>query len=440
MRTFTFLWAGQLISALGTGLGQFALGVWVFRQTGSTTQFTMMAFVAASVALALAPVAGTLADRWDRRRILILSDVGSGAMTLTTAFLLFTDRLQAWHVYPIVAVMVGFSVFQGPALAATVGSLVPREHLARASGMVQMSRAVAQILAPLAGGILIGRIGYQGLLLIDCVTFFLAVTTLLMLAIPRPPRPEDAGSRSLTGDFAAGWRYLRERPGLFSLMSLYAVTNFSMSIVQVLLTPLVLSFATPVELGTVESAAAAGLLLGSLGLSIWGGPQKRVAGIFGLLLFQGCLLFLGGVEPSIPLIALVAFAFMCTLPIISGCSQAILQSKVDPGVQGRVFGMAGFIAASTVPLAAAVAGPLADWVFEPALAPGGALAGSVGRLIGVGTGRGIGLLFILLGLFVVIVVPLAFLNPRLRRVESELPDAVHPQAGAPEGEPRLQGA
>jgi MFS family permease len=440
MRTFTFLWAGQLISALGTGLGQFALGVWVYRQTGSATQFAMMAFVAASVALALTPVAGTLADRWDRRRILILSDAGSGAMTLTIAFLLFTDRLQTWHVYPIVAVMVGFSVLQGPALTASVGSLVPREHLARASGMVQMSRAVAQILAPLAGGILIGRIGYQGLLLIDCVTFLFAVTTLLMLSIPSPPRPEDAKRRSLTGDFAVGWRYLRERPGLLSLMSLYAVTNFSMAIVQVLLTPLVLSFATPIELGTVESAAAAGLLLGSLGLSIWGGPKNRVWGIFGLLLFQGCLLFLGGVQPSIPLIALVAFAFMSTLPIISGCSQAILQSKVDSGVQGRVFGMAGFIAASTVPLAAAVSGPLADWVFEPALAPGGALAGSVGRLIGVGTGRGIGLLFILLGLFVVIVVPLAFLNPRLRRVESELPDAVQPHAGAPEGEPRLQGA
>jgi hypothetical protein len=201
--------------------------------------------------------------------------------------------------------------------------------------------------------------------------------------------------------------------------------------VQVLLTPLILSFATAVELGSVSSAAAAGALVGAVGLSVWGGPRRRMGLIFALMVVQGCLLVVGGLEPSVRLVALAAFTFMVTVPLIGGTNQAILQSKVAHQVQGRVFGMAGFIAVSTLPLASALAGPLADRVFEPALAPGGALAATVGTLVGVGPGRGIGFLFVLLGAMVVVVVSLAFLNPRLRRLESELPDAPAPVPAPP---------
>ena len=147
--------------------------------------------------------------------------------------------------------------------------------------------------------------------------------------------------------------------------------------------------------------------------------------IFAILAFQGCLLFLGGVDPSIPLIALAAFGFSFTIPIIGGCNQAILQSKVAPEVQGRVFGIAAFIVACTLPLASGIAGPLVDRVFQPLLSDGGALATTfVGHLIGVGPGRGAGLLSILVGVVVLLIVGIAFLNPRLRRIETELPDAV----------------
>lgn len=459
MREFLTIWIGQLVSTIGTSLGGFALGVWVYEKTGSATQFALIAVIAGLTMLLTSPFSGALADRLDRRKIMLFSNLGSAAMTVGLASLMFTNRLETWHVYPFIVIMVILGSLQGPALTSSISLLVPRQHLARAAGMSQMSRAVGQIIGPFAAGVLVGTIGYYGVIYIDCATFLFAAATLFFVRIPSPLKtPEPSGEaapsgtaapseapgprrRSMFGDLAQGWAYIRERPGLFALLSMYTLTNFCMGMVQVLLTPLILSFATPVELGSVNSTAAAGVLLGSLTLSLWGGPKNRVWAIFAVLIFQGCLLFLGGVEPSIPLIALAVFGFMFTIPIIAGSNQAILQSKVAPAVQGRVFGMAAFIVACTIPLASAIAGPLVDHVFQPLLSPGGALATTfVGRLIGVGPGRGVGLLFVLLGVIVLIIVGLAFLNPRLRRIETELPDAVRQDPGMPDAERQPQRA
>ena len=427
MRPFFILWFGQLVSTFGTSLGSFSLGVWVFQKTGTATPFAMIAVVIGVVMLVLAPLSGVLADRWDRRKIMLFSNVGSAVMTLVIASLMLTGRLEVWHVYPFVIVMVSLGALQGPALAASVSLLVPRRNLARASGMSQVSRSSAGIVGPFAAGFLVSTIGNYGVIYIDCATFLFAAATLLLVPIPKPPQTAGPRRFSMFRDLGAGWAYIRERHGLFALLSMYTLTNFCMGIVQVLLTPLILSFATPVELGSVNSAAAGGVLLGSLALSFWGGPRKRIWTIFAVLVFQGCVLFLGGVEPSIPLIVLATFGFMFTSPIIAGTNQAILQSKVAPEVQGRVFGMAGLIVACTMPLASAIAGPLVDRVFQPLLSPGGTLATTfVGNLVGVGPGRGVGLLFVVLGVSVLVIVSLAFLNPRLRRIETELPDAIRP--------------
>jgi DHA3 family macrolide efflux protein-like MFS transporter len=448
MRIFLTLWLGQFVSMIGTGLGSFALGVWIFEKTGSATRFAFIAFVAGITMLVVSPLAGALADRWDRRRLLLMSDLGSAAMTLIIGGLLFTGRMQPAYIYPMVVVMVTLAAFQSPALLASISLLVPRDQLARASGMTQTARAVSQIIGPLAAGVLVGRIGYHGLILIDTLTFLFAACTIFAVRIPQLRRdgPAAAGSgRSLLGDLAYGWSYLRRMPGLLALLALFGVTNFCMGMVQVLLTPLILSFASPLELGSVNSAGAAGVLLGGLTISIWGGPRRRVRGILAVLAVQAVILFLGGVQPSIPLIALASFCFMFTLPFITSSNQAILQSKVALDVQGRVFAVAGMIAAGTIPLAALTAGPLADRVFGPLLENGGALTRTaVGRLLGVGPGRGEGLMFILLGALVLIAVGVASLNPRLRQVETEIPDAIHPEpdpaAASVQSEPSLSNA
>jgi DHA3 family macrolide efflux protein-like MFS transporter len=444
MKAFLVLWAGQFISSVGSALGGFSLGVWVYQRTHSATSFALVAFVGTITMLLLSPVAGAVADYWDRRKLILLADLGSSAITATMAFLFFTHRMQPWMVYPIAVLMVTFLAFQGPALASSVPLLVGRKHLARASGIAQTGRAISQILGPLTAGVLIGWIGYQGVALVDAGTYLVAVTAALLIRVPSPPPLAGAAvQRSVRANLLFGWRYLQERRGLVALLVLFGVTNFCMGMVQLLLTPLILSFATPVELGTVSSTAAVGILLGGLAVAIWGIPKHRVLTVLGVITLQSLILFLGGAQPSIPLIALAAFGFMLAVPFALASTNTILQSKVASAVQGRVFAVSGMIAAGSMPLASLLAGPLADKVFGPLLLPHGKLAATaVGHLLGVGPGRGVGLLFIVLGALTLITVGVSLFNPRLRNLESEIPDALLPEPAATPapGEPSLESA
>ena len=444
MRRYLLLWFSQFVSGVGTGLGSFALGVWVYRQNASATQYSMFAFVATCTGLLVGPLAGVLADRWDRKRLILLGDSGAAVMTSLMALALYTSQMRLWHVYIIVVVMVGFSALQGPAFVASISQLVPRRQLGRASGMMQAAGIATGLICPPLSGALVPVIGYHGVIAIDISTFLFAFFVLLFIRLPRPASTAASQERrSLLGDFRFGWDYLRQRPGLLSLLWVFAATNFALSIVQVLLTPLILSFGSATNLGFVNTATAAGGLIGSLILSVWGGPQNRINGILLFLLLQAPILLLGALQPNVMLIAVASFIFTGLSPLIGGLSQAIWQSKVAHEVQGRVFAMRGLIISSTAPLAFLLAGPLADRVFEPLMAPGGAFADTIGQIIGVGKGRGVGLLFIALGLFLMLVVLLFSLNPRLRKVESEIPDALRDSIEdtvIPEGEAQLQKA
>jgi MFS family permease len=425
MRRFLLLWFSQFVSGVGTGLGSFALGIWVYRQNASATQYSLFAFAATSSALLVGPLAGVLADRWSRKWLILLGDFGAAVMTSLMALALYTGRMHLWYVYVIVVIMVGFGSLQGPAFTASVSQLVPRHQLGRASGMAQAAGIATGLICPPLSGALIPVIDYHGVILIDISTFLFAFLVLLFIRIPHLPASADKQERrSLLSDLLFGWTYLRQRPGLLSLLWLFAATNFALSIVQVLLTPLVLSFGSASNLGFVNMAMAAGGLIGSVALSIWGGPQNRVSGILLLLLLQAPILLLGALQPNVMLIATASFLYTALSPIIAGLSEVIWQSKVPHGIQGRVFSMRGFIGSSTAPLAFLLAGPLADRVFEPSMAPGGALAGTIGQVIGVGKGRGVGLLFITLGLFTLLVVLLFSASPRLRKVESEVPNTL----------------
>ncbi len=410
---------------VGTGLTAFSLGVWIFQETGSATRFALLSLAVFLPVIVLSPVAGALVDRWDRRWAMIAGDFGSALCTLALASLVWSGRLEVWHVYALQAVSSGFASVQYPAFAATTTLLVPRRQLGRANGMAQLGIATAQVLAPALAGALVGRIGLRGVILVDFATFLVALATLAAVRFPRPPAaPEGAAARaSLLRQAWHGWLFIRQRPGLQAMLLLLAATNFCMAFLQALVTPLVLGFASVEVLGVVLSAAGGGMMTGGLLMSAWGGPRRRVDGVGAGLLLQGMLLFLGGVRPSAALVGAAAFAFMLAFPFIEGCSQAIWQSKVPPDLQGSVFAVRRMVAWSTLPLGYLLAGPLADHVFEPLLAPGGALAGTVGRVIGVGPGRGIGLLFVVLGALVLTTLATAWRNPRLRRVETELPDA-----------------
>jgi MFS family permease len=435
MRVFTLIWVGQLVSLLGSGLSGFALGLWVLRGTGSVTRFALISMFTVLPRILLAPVAGALTDRWDRRRTMMVSEAASAASTLALVILLYTAHLQVWHIYVAMSLISVSTAFQWPAYTAAATVLVPKEQLGQASGMVQTAQGVAQTFAPMLAGVLIELPFVQvgGVLAIDAFSYLFALGTLLAVRFPSVrAESRQSDSTSLLHEIADGCRYLMARPGLLALLFFLAASNFLFGLITVLVAPLVLSFASPKVLGIVMTSAGMGMMIGSVAMAVWGGPKRRVSAILGFTVLSGLALLPAGLPASAALIATGAFFFLLGIPFIGGCSQAILQSKVALGVQGRVFAVTGAIGASAMPLAYVAAGPLADRIFGPALAPGGPLAATVGRFVGVGPGRGIALAFMTLGVFFLLTAVAGALFPRFRHVESELPDAV---VDLPEPEP-----
>lgn len=423
-RTFTLIWFGQLVSLIGSGLTSFALGVWVYQQTGSVTQFALLSVATSIPGIILLPFAGALVDRWDRRWTMMVSDSAAALGTLCLSLLLASSQLELWHIYVAMAVNASASAFQWPAYSAATTLLVPKQHLARAAGMVQTARATSQVLSPLLAGFLVVTIGIHGVLLVDFATFLFAVTFLSLVRIPRPREATGAGRHgSLLSDIKFAGRYLTERPGLIRLLTFFSSINLFYSLAVVLVTPLMLSFKTAEVLGFTVSAGATGLLLGGLLVSAWGGPKRRIHGVVGTALVLGVSLMVVGVRPQVPLIAAGLFCFNFCIPIINSCSQAIWQVKVAAHLQGRIFAIRRMLVTSSSPLGYLLAGPLVDKVFEPLLAPGGVLAGSVGLVVGTGAGRGIGLVFLVLGLMCCIIGAWGLMSTRLMRIEEELPDA-----------------
>jgi predicted MFS family arabinose efflux permease len=416
---------GQFVSVVGSGLTSFALGVWVFERTGSATQFALIGLFAVLPRVVLSPLAGSVVDRWDRRRAMIMGDAGAGFSTLVLVLLLFTNRLEIWHVYLIVGVSAAFSTVQWPAFTAATTLLVPKKNYGRANGMVQLGKAAADILAPALAGFLVLVIELDGVILIDFATFVFAVITLLPVRFPKPQSAITGGSESISlkHDMTFGWTYISARPGLLGLLVFFAAVNFLWGMVGALITPMILGFTTSELLGVIISIAGAGMLAGSLVMSIWGGPQRRINSVLCFEFLSGICFVLMGLRPSFWLTAMGAFGAHVTIAIVYGSNQAIWQSKVAPDVQGRVFATQQMIAKAASPLAYLLAGPLADRVFEPLLATAGLLTENVGQIIGCGAGRGIGLLFIVMGMLKMAVTVAGYAQPRIRFVEDELPDA-----------------
>lgn len=423
MRTFITIWFGQFISMLGSGLTGFALSVYIYQETGSATQLGLSMLSATLPSLLISPLAGVLVDRWDRRWVLLLSDTGAGLSTLMIWLLLGEGHLAVWHIYLANAANSLLGAFQRPAFMASTTLLVPKRQYGRAAGLGQLGAAVSQIVSPLAAGFLIGRIRVQGVILIDFATYLVAALSLLVVRIPRPAESgaEERG-RGVLREAGYGLTYLRRRPGLMGLLLLFAFCNFSLGLYAVLFTPLVLSFSTADALGGVLSAGGFGMLGGSLVMSGWGGTRRKVNSLFGALGLAGAFLCLAGLRPNPFLVGAAASGFFFMVPIANGSSQAIWLAKVAPEVQGRVFATRAMMATVANPLAYLLAGPLVDYLFGPLMAVDGALADSVGTVIGVGAGRGIGLLFVTIGLLMSVATLLAYLYPRIRWLEDELPD------------------
>lgn len=358
----------------------------------------------------------------------MLSDAVSALCVASLAALLFSQRLDVWHVCVMAGIMSVSTAFQFPAYSAAATLMVPRDQLGRASGLVQLAQALSQIAAPVIAGTLVVAIDVAGVLLADVASYLVSLTVLTMVRIPAPTASTEGrqGKGSIWREAAYGWRYHTARPFLFGLLMYFSGMTFVMAMAQVVVTPMILSFGSPAALGTILSAGGAGMLIGSVAMSAWGGPRHPAHGVLGFGILFGASLVFVGLRPSIPLVAVGVFSAFIAVPIATGCGHAIWLASTAPDVQGRVFAVRRMLARSMTPLAYLFAGPLADGVFEPLLSGGGRLS-ALSVLVGTGPGRGIGLFVVVLGLTSVLVSAGAYLSPAFRhgaRVHTLAPESL----------------
>ncbi|MGL5134704.1 MAG: MFS transporter [Planktothrix sp.] len=428
MPTFLLVWLGQIVSMFGSSLTEFALGVWVYQTTGSITQFALISVCIHLPNLLISPLAGAIVDRSSRRGAMIINDIIAAVGTLILMVLVFSNRLEVWHIYVAVCVSSISGAFQWPAYMASIPQLVPRNDLSRANGMVQVSRAIAKISGPTVAGILVGSIGIGSILIIDSATFVLGLITLLIVRFPKvepsKSQQQPLNFNRLWQETLSAWNYILIRPGLKKLLGFFAVTYFTEGMLQILFWPVVLTFASSQQLGLILSISGCGMLLGSVAVSVSGGPKNRMKAILWLVGLQGLCLCLGGFRPSIFLAGIGGFGYLFARPFIVSSNHTIWQSKIPFELQGRIFSLQSVVERSLLIISHLTVGPLADRVLEPMMKPGGLLADSIGQIIGVGAGRGSGLLFMLIGILNIVAALIAYQMPRLRRVEKEIPDAI----------------
>jgi MFS family permease len=425
MRTFFVVWGGQLVSVIGSGLTRFGVAFWVFGETNSVTSLAMVILAGSVPAILIGPFAGTFVDRFDRRLIMIGADTLAGISSVALAVFWLTGNLELWHIIGASVVGAIGETFQVPAYLASVTLLVPKKQLSRANGLTNVNQALGFVLTPVLAGLLIATVGLGAILIIDVATFVVAAVTLLVVRFPDLEPSEAADERtSFIGETVDGLRYLTRRIGLLLFLFLAAILNFLLGFHNILVFPLLLSFTTEAVVGSVFSAVGIAMLLGSIVASSWLGPKQRMRFMLASMAVGGMCVAFSGLRASAIWIAAWTMGLIALVPVINATSQTLWQTKVAPDYQGRVFATRRVIATMATPIAYILAGPLADGFFEPLLADDGALAGSIGQVIGTGPGRGIGFMYVLMGLGLAVVSLAGFAIRPLRDVETDLPDVI----------------
>lgn len=429
-RAFLLVWFGQVVSMVGSGMTTFALGIWAYQKTGLATSLALVSFFSMAASIVATPLAGVYVDRWDHKLTMMLSDLLGVTATIAALVLYLSGHLQIWHLYVIALLEgVGFA-FQWPAYSAAITQMMPKEHYARASGLMSLADNGSMIIAPVLAAFLMQSIHAGGIMAIDIATFGVAVLALLNAEIPHQS-PHTSAREPMRRQLAFGFRFIRGHGPLLALVSIAAASNFMIQLSNPLLTPMVLARTrqSTTALGFVESAAGIGGAIGGLVLAVWGGPRAKVrwmllADAVSYLALGLCIFF--GHEP---IVWAVGFLVCWGLGVVvDGISQSIWQEKVPSELQGRVFSARRTISWVIRPVATLLSGPLADKVFEPALRPGGTLVPIFSRFVGTGAGAGIAVLYLFSATAASLVSLAGFLVPGLRNLEQILPEQDQEQA------------
>ena len=423
MRKFLVIWIGQLASLLGSEMTNFAITIWAWQVTGQATPLSLIMFFVHTPRVIASLFAGVLVDRFNRKLLMIIGDLIAGISTVAILLLFLTNNLQIWHLYCTAAINSLFGFIQGLAYSASLSLLVPPQQYNRVTALNSVQMSGAFILAPALAGGLYPVIGLKGILIIDLVTFVIAIATLSLVSIPQPLRetkePREKKTEERWEDLAFGIRYLLQHRSLLAILGFLSITFFIDSFNFAILPAMVLARSNndPTVWGRLLTTFGIGGVLGATTMSIWNLPKKRINGLLiGNAIWKGGLILLSVTQSMAgKLIAAVVSGFCSPFP--GSSSQGIWMSQVSPEIQGRVFAARDLIAGIATPLGAAIAGVLVDNYFQPAIETDSMLARLFGGIFGNETGAGMAVAIALFSFCGMAISLVGYVFPMLRDIE-----------------------
>jgi len=429
LRTFYSILITQAISQIGSQMTGLAIAIWLFQQTGDVTPLALVSFFSLIPNVLLANIAGLVADRLaglvadrlDRRWIMALADSGAAVGSLILMGLFFSGVFQVWHLYLITLFVEVCRAFQNPAFSASVALMVPDDQRDRANAVMQLTGPLAGLIAPGLAAIIYAAMGIIGVLAVDLLSFSVAITAMLLARIPAPPRSESKQTASILRDLLAGFAFLLEHKPMLVMVGFFTLVNFIGVGLGVLLTPYLLS-----RMGNdtglmsiILTVSHLGAIVGGIVIGAWGGTRPRIHTVMIALILAGIVLIFAGIAQAPVPLGITLFLFMA-LPMAANIPlMSIMQSKVPPDKQGRVFAAIGQLTMLVTPLSPLLVGPLADNIFEPAAQ---AATWSFAPLVGSGAGAGMGLMFGLAGILIAVLAAVCYAFPSVRRMEATIPD------------------
>ncbi len=403
LRSFLILWGSQSISSLGTAMTNFALVIWAYEQKGTATSITLLSVCSYLPSILFCFAAGTLADKWNKKKIMLVSDFIAAMGTLTVLLLYNTESLQIWHLYVINFILSFMNAFQNPASYVAETLITPKEHYIRTSGLQALSGSLVTILHPALATAVMSFCGIRAVFIIDLASFATAFSALLFLIkIPAIQVNEAKNKEGFLRSCLAGLKFLKEHLPVWKIILFFSFVNLLASLAGNKILPAMILARTGGDrmiLGTVSSAMGIGTLVGSVLVTAVGPVRNRTRLIFLSCAFSFLLCdVLWGVGRSVPVWVFAAFAGNLPMPFISANMTTIMRTKVPVEMQGRVFSTRDTLQYMTIPFGLLFGGILADNVFEPFMTTASKVQGFLSNLVGTGKGSGMALIFLVIGI------------------------------------------
>ncbi len=359
---------GQIVSLVGSALVQFALVWYVTKQTGSATVLATATTAALVPNILLGPFVGALVDRWDRKLVMIIADLVVALATAVLAILFATGAIQIWHIIVILLTRSAAGVFQGPARTAATTLMVPKEHLSRLGGVNQAVDGMINVFSPALGALLMELLPMQGVLAVDIITAAIAISLMIFFVkVPKPkarPTADRVTPRTLMADVRDAVRYIVTWPGLLILLLMASLLNMVLAPGTNLLPLHITNFfgKGAQELAWLQVAMGVGGIVGGLLLGVWGGFKRKAWTILMGIVGIGAGMLAFGLIPADrytwSLVGLGIVGLMASFA--NGSLGPLMQTKVPPEIQGRVFMLLSSVTLAMMPIGLFLSAPIAD--------------------------------------------------------------------------------